>query len=170
MGRRQRDKKNKKRKRKGRSLRRDRSSKSAKISQKKVDAFVKDGDYTFWLAHGANYLASPYEEGVWKPLFDLYGKVRKHYSSQEIAATIMTLFRASNPEEMMPEGIPVAAWVQQTPETVYGFYLMARQKVKAEVETREEAEKLIVRPYVDTVWKLFDEQRIRANRAAREHL
>ena len=34
---------------------------------------LSDEDYTFWLCHGANYLASDSATGVWTPIFeDIY--------------------------------------------------------------------------------------------------
>ena len=73
-------------------------------------------------------------------------------------------------EEVVLAGAPVLGWCQLSPETVYGFYFLARQRVKAEVGTREKAEKIVIRPHVDTVWRLFDAQRTEAIQAAREHL
>jgi len=159
-----RQKRKKQRKRKDR-VRSRRPPRKGILSKTKVDAFVKDGRYTFWLAHGANYLASPYEEGVWRPLFDLYEEERpKHYSSAEVAATARALFRVPDTDDIRLEGLPVVVWCQSSPEVAYSFYFMARQRVKPGVETREEAERVLVRPYVDPVWRLFDEYRLKSLR------
>lgn len=152
--------KNKPKKRKKRPV--GRPPRKGAFTKAQVEAFVKDGRYTFWLAHGANYLASPYEEGVWRPLFDLYEEVPKHYSSTEIAATVRALFRVPDTEDIQPDGLPVVVWCQSSPEVAFSFYFMARKRVKPEVETRDEVEDALLRPYVDSVWRLFDEYRLKS--------
>lgn len=112
-----------------------------------LNAFVQSGQYQFWLAHGANYLASALKEGIWRPLFHIY-------SGQEFPLERMlreVYFRYSTPEEeMQPPGPAIIRWCRQSPERVLRFYLELRDRSSTDQRAT------LNLPHAEYVWEVFN--------------
>jgi hypothetical protein len=133
--------KKKRRRNPSRSLRRD-----PKERRREVTQFVESGGYQFWLAHGANYLNSSYDEGVWRPLFDVYeGEV---FSRERLMSTVQVML-----SDTPVLGGLLMAWCAMQPEKA----LHVRQEIiKGLTGLRgEELDTALVRPHVGTVWQRF---------------
>lgn len=142
-------KKSKKKKRK-RKLNRKRRPPVPKISQAEIDEFVVAGDYLFWLAHGCNYLNSSYDEGLWNPIFtQLYGGIC--YTQNQIISYLMDLYFSESEGEWSPIGKVLAAWALQDSKKVFLFYRRVLREIK-KVDPST-----VRQPYLDGLWKLFNE-------------
>lgn len=76
------------------------------------EEFVESGMAIFWLGHGANFLASDFEEGIWRQPFDVYqgAPITVEKMQEQVA-----LFKEQGDEALL-------LWVQQPPEIVYDVY------------------------------------------------
>ena len=139
-----------KQKRKGkkpaRSLRRrGRGRDRSGPSERAVKMFVSEGHYTFWLAHGANYLASPLEEGLWRPIFNVYDGLG--ITPEGIQTEVTFLYQT--PDGVQNPGPAILGWCEQKPSKVLGFYQELRDKATTEQRAR------LRDPYVEYVWRAF---------------
>lgn len=107
-------------------------------------------EWSFWIAHGINYLLSSYSEGIWNPLFpEIYGG--KSISRESIAQRASSHF--SKDED--PLKLYVLAWCVHTKRTIFTYKQAAELLVKGndpETNSTERAKE----PRCDEVWKLFD--------------
>lgn len=116
-------------------------------------------EYIYWLAHGANYIASDYDTGSWTPIFpDIYeGKtlpepevlaqrVIKHYGiGDDLDVALTTLQKA------------VLAWTVHEREVVYIFKLAAMNRLEVAREGEVvDIESEVREPYVSEVWEVFE--------------
>lgn len=97
----------------------------------------------FWKAHGANYLYSPYEEGIWRPLFKIYD--RSLISEERLMTRISRL------TEDHARNLVVAAWAQQPAKYLHRVYSEARNAVAGS----RDPEKALKAPHQTEVWKVF---------------
>lgn len=98
--------------------------------KKKLQIFVDSEEYTYWLVHGLNYLASSYDEGLWQPPFEgLYQGLT--YTAQEVLSVIK-----SEPymieETPTSSGLILGGWAALGVEGTYAFKkeLMRKAKLK----------------------------------------
>jgi len=78
-----------------------------------VPDFVEPQEHLWFAAHGANYLLSPYSEGVWNPLFDLYsGNFEvKNWSVEKLSEHVAVQRGILEDGEFDTLGVLAAAWV-----------------------------------------------------------
>jgi hypothetical protein len=110
-----------------------------------VKMFVSSGHYTFWLAHGANYLASPLGEGLWRPIFNVYDGLG--LTPGEIRTEVAFLYQTD--EGVQDPGPAILGWCGQKPSKVLSFYEGLRDKATTEQRAR------LRDPYVEYVWRAF---------------
>lgn len=161
------DKVERKRRRQAKALKRRHERKAAapnpvvttKSSMKKFKGALAgfnrftDDDYMFWIAHGCNYLASDYEEGIWNPLFDeIYeGKLP---TVEGLTQTILTRF-GGDAADMPTEGKHVLSWTVQDKELVY---LVSREAARAakKADRSVNGRQAARLPKQSAVWEMFE--------------
>ena len=114
--------------------------------QEQVERFVLDCHYTFWLAHGANYLASSLESGLWRPIFNIYSGAWKE-TPERISLEVFTLYQTS--EGLVHPGPAILGWCGLKPSKVFGFY----QELHDSATTEQCAH--LRDPHVEYVWRAF---------------
>jgi len=126
--------------------------------------FVSSGEYLRWLAHGANFLASDYEEGTWDPVFpEVYTGDPDNYNQANHDAFRKRLmdryWNAKTEEWVGAEGKVIVAWATVTPEPAYVFYLEGiRLLADAGVE---EPFEVIWAPHNGIIWEFLNQIRAR---------
>ena len=115
-------------------------------SKEKVERFILEGYFTFWLAHGVNYLASSLENGLWRPLFNIYAGAWKE-TSERIILEVSMLYQTS--EGLVPPGPAILGWCGLKPSKVFGFYQELQDR--ATIEQRAH----LLHPHVEYVWCAF---------------
>jgi len=121
-----------------------------------------DEDYTFWLCHGANYLASDSETGVWNPLFeDIYTGTLP--DPESIAQKVLHTYSAELEAEGKFGGVPraVLAWTV-TDRSIVTIYKHEAVRRLLEKDSECDAEGLARQPYNPTVWSLMDKVKARS--------
>jgi len=109
-------------------------------------------DTLFWLAHGVNFLASDYGEGIWDPLLE--GIYQGHIVGPDtIARTVSEKFGINEEGELSDTGFACLAWTAQDQRTVYGFSREALRRVK--VKTPDGAIEACREPGNPIVWEMF---------------
>ena len=110
-----------------------------------------EAQYLFWMAHGCNYLASNYDEGVWDPLFPgIYeGNL---VAPEQVAQRILKKYEKKEGKK----GIEVLAWTVQGRKLLYAYYKQVLQHL-AEKKPDGDAEDLIRQPHNGIVWGWFQE-------------
>ena len=140
-------KKQNKKLRKGKQI-----SRTPEISLKKrLQKFVDSGEYTFWLVHGLNYLASSYEDGIWQPPFEgLYQGLT--YTSQEILSVIKSepYMVKENPTSA---GLILGGWAALGVEGTYAF----KNEIVRKAKTNTKTPKVLKGPYNEITWKSFNQ-------------
>ena len=127
-----------------------------------------DEDYTFWLCHGANYLASDSETGVWNPVFeDIYTGTLP--APENIAQRVLHTYAAQLASEGKFNGVPraVLAWTV-TDRSIVTIYKHAAVRQLLEKDPKCDAEALARSPYNQTVWSLMDRVKARSLAAGDE--
>lgn len=75
-------------------------------------------EHSFWLAHGANFLASSHDEAIWTPVFpDIYEVVGLPPEVDKLQKVIHTRFFDTDKGAWKPEGVLVASWLAQDQTT-----------------------------------------------------
>lgn len=113
-----------------------------------VDAFEKSGEFHFWLIHGLNYLHSDFNEGIWSPLYDIYGG--KLPEVEEVKIKISNKFTKGN--DLTPIGKILGIWLSQTPGELYSIFRNILFSIK---KTTQGAEVLLREPYFPPLWEIF---------------
>ena len=119
-----------------------------------LDDWPED-DHLFWVCHGANYLASDYNEAIWRPVFPGLYEGRT-YTEEGIVKRVMAHFNADlKDDEGYSVGKAVVAWAIQDKATHYSFQ---RQCVNAATKNHPDADvdDLIQQPHQSDVWRVFD--------------
>ncbi len=121
-----------------------------------LQAFT-DEDQIFWLAHGANYIASDYDQGIWDPLLeDLYYAGEQGITSDRLVEAVSSRFLANEDDELSDIGKAILAWTTQSKETVY---LLSREAVRAvrKADPRCNSKETSRHPANPAVWQVFHE-------------
>lgn len=121
-----------------------------------------DEDYTFWLCHGANYLASDSETGVWNPLFeDIYTGTLP--LPEDIAQKVIRTYQQELDTEGTFGGVPraVLAWTVTDRAIVTIYKHEAVRQLRAK-DPECDAEALARAPHNPTVWSLMDKVKARS--------
>ena len=106
-------------------------------------------DLLFWIGHGANYLASDYDEGIWNPVVpSIYeGEV---LTPEALTQAILGRFR----DDKSPAGKAVLAWTVQDKNIVYIFAKEALRAVK-KADPSCDASATVRLPKHPAVWEVF---------------
>ena len=108
-----------------------------------------DEDHAFWTAHGINFLASDFANGLWAPVFPgIYEG--KSLTLDEVGTKIVSLYRRPNGSWDMTHKAEIA-WALQSKLTAYTFLFEARRRLAA---TDHETDVLL--PRQGQVWAFFD--------------
>lgn len=116
-----------------------------------LNAFSEE-DQMFWVGHGANYLASDYENGVWDPI------VEEIYNGTPL--TIKALSEAvlkryqDNDGDVPPSGKAVITWTVQDRSTIYLFARKALRAIKKN-NPDTDADVAVRQPKNPLVWEIF---------------
>jgi len=155
-----------------------RASQALKAAKRlKVRGLLQDGvnlpplgeeEYLFWLCHGANFLASDSEQGIWSPIFE--GIYEGNMPEPEsIASKVMDTYQAELEGEGTFGGVPraVLAWTvtDRNVITIYRHEAIRRLKEK---DPECDAEALARTPYNPTVWAMMDKVKARSLAAGAE--
>jgi hypothetical protein len=123
---------------------------------------LSDEDYTFWLCHGANYLASDSEQGIWAPLFeDIYqGRLPP---PESIAQRVLHAYQAQLEAEGKFGGIPraVLAWTVTDRQVVSVYKHEAVRRLAAK-NPGGDVEALARSPHNPVVWGMMDQVKARS--------
>ena len=127
-----------------------------------------DEEYLFWLSHGANFLASDSEKGIWSPIFE--GIYEGNMPEPEsIAHKVMDTYHEELEGEGSFGGVPraVLAWTvtDRNIITIYKHEALRRRKEK---DPECDAEALARTPYNPTVWAMMDKVKARSLTAGDE--
>lgn len=121
---------------------------------------ISDDEYTFWLCHGANFLASNYEQGHWEPIFDIYDDERLP-TPEIIAQKVMGWYSAEMAQDgpLPPQPRAVLAWTMvEKPEIrIYRYQAILDQGKTA--KDFENPESMIRKPYNTVVWAIMNKVR-----------
>ena len=121
-----------------------------------------DEDYIFWLCHGANYLASNSETGVWSPVFeDIYSGSLPEPES--VAQKVLGAYQKELEAEGAFGGVPraVLAWTV-TDRSIVTIYKHEAVRRLMEKDPECDAESLARAPHNPTVWTLMDKVKERS--------
>jgi len=114
-----------------------------------------DEQYIYWLAHGANYLASNYEEAVWTPLFEgMYEEEGTPPEPEDLAKAVLRRWPGAEGEDWPNQAKAVLAWSVQPKETVYTFVLECQRRLKEAGHPRPVIQS--VKPYQPLVWETMN--------------
>jgi len=123
-----------------------------------LDDWPED-DHLFWVCHGVNYLASDYEEAIWRPLFpELYeGRV---YTEKTIVQTVTAHCSGAelSDDTGYSDGKAIVAWTVQDKATHYSFQQQSLQGAKKS-HPDDDAEQLIQQPHQSDVWRVFSKMK-----------
>ena len=115
-----------------------------------------DEDHLFWLAHGVNYLASDYDNGIWNPIFDgIYEG--KPATPADITRGILERY-TDGEGGFTDEANPILAWTVQDKAIVYVISREAKRSVKL-LTPKAHAGATARLPKQPAVWEVFNEIR-----------
>jgi len=119
-----------------------------------LDQLLPEPEYVYWLAHGANYLASDYQEGNWTPLFpELY--TGRLYQPEELLNKTLAHYEA-NGEPRKGVQKRVLAWLLTERHLIWAFKAgMAAKVLKAYPE--EDPVDMLRKPHVGVLWEGFSQ-------------
>lgn len=126
---------------------------------------ITDEEYVFWLCHGANFMVSDEEQGVWDPLFeDIYsGQVP---DPEAVAQRVLSKYEAEFQAEGGMTGVPhaVLAWtLTEKPQMRIYKYEAERQLREKNPELDDEAiTELARQPHNGTVWGILAKTKARS--------
>lgn len=82
--------------------------------------------YEFWFHHGANFLMSSYEEGLWSPVFpEVYAG--KLVARTEFFKRVMDSHFDAKTNQLTPEGTKTILWTSLKPKEMFALVVRARQ-------------------------------------------
>ncbi len=124
-----------------------------------LDRLLPVEDYIFWLCHGANYIASNYEDGTWEPIFpEIYeGGI---VEPEEISRRVRLHYQDAFEGDLTAWGGKAKAilgWTVQSRTTVL---IYVRETWRRLDDARDEA----TRPHSPKVWAVFSEVEALFNR------
>lgn len=157
------NKKDQERRRKARLAKRrtHKAQKSASDLISNLDPLPLD-EYHFWLCHGANYLNSDWDEGLWEPLYpSIYGGVVPDQHTAIHQA--MSGYDMTDPD--IPPSIAVAvAWLFTSAKQMRVFRDTARNAALVEWPNKDPDQE-IRRPHNPVVWAMMQEVKVKAQRS-----
>lgn len=118
---------------------------------------ISDEDYVFWLCHGANFIASSEEDGIWTPLFEgIYGG--KVPEPEKVAQVVMNHYAEQIESEDPLGGVPrsVLAWTLSAKNVVRIYKFEAERRLR-ETNTECDAVGLARQPHNPVVWGMMAE-------------
>jgi hypothetical protein len=113
--------------------------------------FISDGRLDRWLAHGANFFASDYDEGEWSPLFDEVYSDKPLPSAMEIQRRVVRRYWSKTEDTLSDQGTLVGAWVTLKPTVSFHFY---QQTLELLAETDGLVDD-VWKPHQGTVWRFL---------------
>ena len=131
---------------------------------------ITDDEYVFWLCHGANFLASNEEEGLWEPIFEGIYNGRLP-DPETVAKTVLDKYAAemeADSEEFT--GIPhsVLAWTL-TEKSMIRVYKYEAERRLLEKDPECDAAELARQPHNPVVWGVMAEIKQRSLEAIPKH-
>lgn len=139
---------------------------------------MTDEEYTFWLCHGANYLASDYENGRWTPVFEgIYPSEFQIVEDaptppvpapEDIAQTVILRYLSEVDDETEQDVITakaVMAWTVMDKSVVRIYVHEARRRLLAGDPTCD-VERLLRQPHQPTVWGVLQTVKTRLKTSA----
>ena len=109
----------------------------------------EQSEYRWWLAHGANFLVSDYENGEWNPIFDIYAG-QDAPTPQQMLSKIYDVF---GPEDR--NGLASAAWIVLDSPVIYGY---TREIIKQAGKKVDMPEVEVKKPYNGILWEYLTDQ------------
>ena len=130
---------------------------------------ITDEEYVFWLCHGANFLASNEDEGLWEPIFE--GIYEGGQPDEEtVAQKVMARYSDAIASDDALVGVPhaVIAWtITEKPQVRIYKYEAERRLQEKDPDCN--AEELARQPHNPVVWGLMSEIKQRSLEAILEH-
>lgn len=118
---------------------------------------ITEDEYIFWLCHGANFIISDEETGVWEPLFeDIYeGRLP---APESIATKVMDRFSAELESDEGLVGVPrsVLAWTVTEKSTIRIYKYEAEKRLKDQ-DPDCDAEALARQPHNPVTWGVMSD-------------
>lgn len=111
-----------------------------------------EADQMFWVGHGANYLASDYENGVWDPIVEEIYKGTP-LTVGALSEAVLKRYQ-DNDVDIPPSGKAVIAWTVQDRPTIYLFAQKALRAIKKD-NPDTDAEVAVRQPKNPIVWEIF---------------
>jgi len=129
---------------------------------------ITDDEYVFWLCHGANFLASKEDEGLWDPLFEGIYEGRMP-DEETVAQTVLDKYAIEIESDEAFTGVPrtVMAWTLTEKPNVRIYKYEAERRLR-ESDPGCDAAELARQPHNPVVWGLMTEIKQRSLEAAPE--
>ena len=126
---------------------------------------ISDEDYVFWLCHGANYMVSDADSGLWGPLFeDIYNGQLPDIAM--IPTKVMTHFPDAFGEGGDLSGLPMAvlAWTITEKSTMRIMKFEAENRIRrSHAEDPDlDVEAIARQPHQPQVWDLLNQVKSRS--------
>lgn len=141
-----------------RAIRRSKTLQAASLLQDGVKVpDITDDEHIFWLCHGANFIASDEENGVWDPIFEnIYGPEAMLPAAENVAQRVLSKYVTEIEAEEDLSGVPrsVLAWTVTEKSTVR-IYKYECEKRLHDKDPECDAHALAREPYNTTVWAVM---------------
>jgi hypothetical protein len=108
-----------------------RAREAAKFREKRWSSFAQftknpETGYEFWLLHGANFLLSSYDEGLWNPVFpEAYEG--KTVTRTELFKRVIEAHLNTTTNQLSPAGTKTILWCSLKPKEMFALVVRARQ-------------------------------------------
>ena len=120
-----------------------------------LDKFTDD-DMLFWLTHGANYIASDYDEGVWDPIMEgIYEEGSAQVAPDQLVQTVAARYGINEDEDLSETGQAVLGWTVQDKVTIYLFSREVERAVEVADPDCEDLQEASRQPADPVVWGVF---------------
>jgi len=129
---------------------------------------ITDDEYVFWLCHGANFLVSNEEDGLWEPMFEgIYdGRLP---DPEAVAHTVLGKYASemeADSEEFSGTPKTVLAWTL-TEKPMVRVYKYEAERRLLEKDPECDAAELARQPHNPVVWGLMSEVKQRSLSASK---
>ena len=123
-----------------------------------ITEFEDSGEYNWWLAHILNMANSDYTEGVWNPLFDIYG-AQPTPSLENLQIAVMETHWDQEKKEWKGDSEVIASLLAQSPKTILNLrdVLINRVRESEKDMSLEAAFEEAKKPHQSAVWGYFEE-------------
>jgi len=122
---------------------------------------ITDEEHVFWLCHGANFIVSDEENGLWEPIFeDIYDGVVPE--AEQLAQTILGKYAKEIDSEEALTGVPrsVLAWTVTEKSAVRIYKFESERRIR-EKDPDCDAEMVARQPHNPVVWGVMSEVKAR---------